>query len=787
MEKKDIKISVRNIVEFILRTGSIDNRFMSKTRAQEGIKAHQKLQKQNEKEFSDYQKEVYMKHKFQFDKFNIIIEGRADGIIKDGGISIIEEIKSTNSNLTIIDEDYNPLHWAQAKFYAYFYLIDNNLDKIDIQLSYYQLSTNEVKSIRKSFSEHELESFVVGVIEKYCLWAEIEAEWKEKRNKSIYEVTFPFKTYRKGQRELAVAAYNTIKQEDTLFVQAPTGIGKTISTIFPAVKALAEGHGDRIFYLTAKTITRTVAEEGFQKLREKGLSCKSITITAKDKICFNKGTACNPEECKYAENYYDKVNEAILDIITNEDSLTRDIIERYAMKHQVCPFEFSLDLTFWCDAIICDYNYAFDPKVYLRRFFEDVSEKYIFLVDEAHNLVERAREMFSAEIDKSKIMECKKIAKGKLPGIHKSLNSLNTFMIELRRRTEEIQADNLVLEENPKEIYPLIRSFLKECDEYLIKGRGTEGYDNILELYFELNSFVNIGEGYDDGYISYVDCSNKKVILKLFCIYPRNKMINSMDRASSRIIFSATLTPLNYFIDILGGNEHSYKLRLASPFNRENMSLNIVKLSTRYKHRENNIKSIVDYIYNFINSKLGNYMVFLPSYSFMMSVYEEFTRKYPYLQTLMQSGEMNEEEREEFLNRFGNNPQNTMVAFCVIGGIFSEGIDLTNDRLIGAVIVGVGLPQLCTERELIRNFFDDTSIGYDYSYTYPGMNKVLQAAGRVIRTEDDIGAVLLIDDRFATSKYMTLMPKEWISKYNIIKDPNSLKVQLQEFWDNEVK
>jgi Rad3-related DNA helicase len=786
MVKKDIKISVRNIVEFVLRTGSIDNRFMSKTRAQEGVRAHQKLQKQNEREFSDYQKEVYMKHKFQFDKFDILVEGRADGIIKENEQNIIEEIKSTNSNLSMIDEEYNVLHWAQAKFYAYFYLLDNNLEDVYIQLSYYQLSTDEVKCIRKSYRADELREFVMSIVENYYMWAEVEASWIDSRNNSIGKVVFPFSNYRKGQRELAVAAYNTIKQKETLFVQAPTGIGKTISTIFPAIKALGEGLGDRIFYLTAKTITRTVAEEAFDRLRDKGLKCKSITITAKDKICFSKGSACNPDECSYAFNYYDKVNDAIRDLIANEDSVTRNIIEKYALKHEICPFEFSLDLTFWCDAIICDYNYAFDPKVYLRRFFEDIDENYIFLIDEAHNLVERSREMFSASIDKSKIMECKKISKGKSPGMYKALNSLNSYMIELRRRTEEIEVEYLVLEENPKDLYPLVRNFLKESDEYLIKSRGTEGYENILELYFELNSFIGIGENYDNGYISYIDCSNRKVVLNLFCIYPRNKMIEAMNRAKSKIIFSATLTPLNYFIDLLGGDENSYKLRLASPFERKNMNLNIATLSTRYKHREKNIGSIVEYIHKFVSSKVGNYIIFLPSYSFMINVYENFKNTYPDINTILQNGDMNEEDREVFLKKFDNNPDSTMVAFCVIGGVFSEGIDLTNDRLIGAAIVGVGLPQLCTERELIRNFFGDKDSGYDYSYTYPGMNKVLQAAGRVIRTEDDIGSVLLIDDRFTTNKYMALMPREWLNEYNIIKDPNILELKLKEFWGNKL-
>ncbi|GIM28292.1 ATP-dependent helicase [Clostridium polyendosporum] len=783
MIKKEVKVSVRNLVQFILRKGNIDNRFIGKSRAQEGIKAHQKLQKQNKNDYDNYEKEVYLKHVFSFDDLNIAVEGRADGIIVDNNDVIVEEIKSTNKELIHIDADYNPTHWAQVKFYAYIYSILNGLENISVQISYYQLTSNEIKTIRKLFSINELKLFVEDVLEGYYKWAKLSLSWINERNTSIKSTAFPFKEYRKGQRELAVSVYNTIREGGVLFAQAPTGIGKTISTIFPAVKAIGEESGDRIFYLTAKTITRTVAEEAFKRLRDKGLKFKTITLTAKDKICFNERIGCNPEQCQYALNYYDKVNNALFDVITNEQYFSREIIEQYSIKYNICPFEFSLDLSYWCDGIICDYNYVFDPRTYLKRFFDDINERYIFLVDEAHNLIDRGRDMFSAEILKSNILEGRKFVKGKVPKLYKSLNALNSFMVDVRRSGEEQDEKSYLLEGEPKDIYPLIRNFLKESDEYLVKNQNVEGYEHILELYFDLNAFVNMSEYYDEGYLSYVDCSNKDVALKLFCIYPRNNLQQGIKRAHSTIVFSATLTPLNYFIDILGGEEGSYKMKLSSPFNSENLCLMISPISTRYKRREQTFSIIVDYIYKFTQGKKGNYMIFFPSYAYMMKIYELFKYTYPNLNIIFQKGEMKEEERENFLNCFKENPVNTLIGFCVMGGIFSEGIDLTNDRLIGAVIIGVGLPQICFEREIIKQYFDEfKAAGYDYAYTFPGMNKVLQAAGRVIRTEEDRGAVLLIDDRFLTSKYISLMPEGW-KNFSMVNTKENINQVLKYFWN----
>lgn len=787
MSEREVNISVRNLVEFILREGSIDSKFMSSKRAQEGTKAHQKLQKKNAQVFEKYHSEVYIKQRVQYENLSIVVEGRIDGIIEEGGKKLIEEIKSTNKELSLIEEDYNLLHWAQAKCYAYMYAEEQGLSEISVILRYFSLTTEEVKEFIKDFKKEELSEFFFGVLDKYYIWAENTLKWEGIRDSSIERTPFPFPYYRSGQRELAVAAYGTIKEGKKLFVQAPTGIGKTISTIFPTIKAMGEGKVSRIFYLTAKTITRSVAEEAFQKLQEKGLNLKVLTLTAKDKICFCPGESCSPESCPYADGHFNRVNDAIFQIITKEQYFTREIIEKYAESHRVCPFEFSLDIALWSDCIICDYNYAFDPRVYLKRFFLDASssESYGFLVDEAHNLVDRAREMFSSELVKSDFLKLKKLMKGKAPGLYKAANSVNSYFIDLRHLCEEEGSAFLVQKKAPEDIYILIRIFMKEAEEYLTKNPNTEGYEELLDLFFKCNAFINISDLYDSHYVTYVDTGDKEVKLKIFCLDPSKNLKEAMKRARGEVVFSATLTPINYFQEVLGGHEEDYRLKLPSPFPKENLKIMVSPISTRYKNRQDTYDTITDYIYSFVTMKKGNYMVFFPSYAYMKEITERFKERFNDINILVQQGEMKEEERENFLEQFKEEPTETLVGFCVLGGIFSEGIDLTGDRLIGAVVIGVGLPQICLERNIIRDYFnEEKGKGYEYSYMYPGMNKVLQAVGRVIRTEKDKGAALLIDDRFTTPNYERLMPPEWLP-YNLIKNREELRDSLRDFWNKE--
>ena len=756
-DKIIIKESVRGIIEYVLKTGSIDDRYMGSSRALEGTMAHQKLQSSNEKIYSNYQKEVKLQEAFEIDNVTLIVDGRADGIIIEDNDVYIEEIKSTMKSLILIDEDYNELHWAQAKFYAYIYSIQNEIEIINIRLSYFNIETEEVKSFNKSFHRKDLEKFVLSIIDEYKKWVILKSNLLSERNESIKKLRFPFKTYRKGQKELAVTCFNTIKEKAVLFAQAPTGIGKTISTMFPAVKSLGEDRGERVVYLTAKTITRTVAEEAVNRLKDNGLICRNITLTAKEKICFKDKSSCNPENCEYALNYYDKVNDVIFEMLKEENNFTREKIEEYARKEKLCPFELALDLSLWCDLIICDYNYAFDPRARLKRFFEEDVNKNILLVDEGHNLVDRARNMFSAEIYKEKILKASKLVKGKAPNLYKALNSINKYLIEVRKEVQESEGTSIYKKDEYKDLYKLLRIFLKECDEYLIKATNTQGYDEIKDLYFEIRAFISISELYSKEYVTLVEINKNDVKVKLFCVNPSKNLSKIVQGSYSTIIFSATLTPINYYIDLLGGDDKSYRMKLPSPFKKENLKIYGYPLNMRFKQRENNIDNVCNLIHRFKTEEVGNYMVFLPSYLYLNQIYSRYIELFGEDNTICQGEVLTESEREEFLNNFKEDTN--ILAFCVIGGVFSEGIDLPGRRLIGSIIVGVGFPKISNEGDIIRNYYEDK--GFDYAYIYPGINKVMQAAGRVIRTETDKGRILLIDDRYYTLKYRSLLPKEW--------------------------
>lgn len=756
MNKIVIKESVRNLVEFCLLKGDIDNRFSGTARALEGTRAHQKLQKDNSEIYSKYEKEVFMSHEFELEHSIIKIEGRADSIIFDDKNVIIEEIKSTYKTFAYID-DSNEVHWAQAKVYALIYSLDNDLKQISVRLSYVQLETDEVKSFERIYSIEELKEYTLNILREYEKFSVFIHNLKEQRNQSIKNVNFPFETYREGQRKLINVVYYTIKEEEMLFAQAPTGIGKTISTIFPAVKALGEEIGDRIIYLTPKTINRKVAKDTFERLRNESLKFKSIILTAKEKSCINDEFDCNPEKCIYAKEYYNKVNDVVLEVLNENDDISIDILHNYAEKYKVCPFELALDISLYCDGIICDYNYMFDPRVSLTRMIEQSDN--IVLIDEAHNLIDRAKSMYSASLSKEQILNCKKITKGKLAKLHSVLGKLNSYFIDLRNECIHREVSWFYESDSPKELSKYLSMYLKESEEVLLKGIKFEGYDEILQLYFDINSFNTIIQLYDKNYVTCVEKDSQEIKLTLYCINPAQNLKKCLSRNHSTILFSATLSPIKYYIDMLGGNEENYRLKLPSPFNKENLQVSVSPINIRYKYRTKTLPIVVDKIIEFVNKEKGNYIIFSPSYVYMESLWDEINNdnKLNEFKLIKQESNMSESEKNDFLNEFRNN--DNLLVFCVLGGMFSEGIDLPGRQLIGSVIIGVGYPKIAMENEISREFFKED--GYDYAYVYPGINKIQQAAGRVIRTESDKGRVLLIDDRYISSKYSSLLPLEW--------------------------
>lgn len=781
MESKTaLKISVRNLVEFTLMSGDLSSGFSGSSRLVDGIRAHQEVQKSAGK---SYTPEVTVSYLVENVDLSLEISGRIDGIIDDENGITVDEIKSTTEEPEYIHQDYNQMHWAQAMCYAFIYSAKNSLEGINVRLTYFNLDTKEMKQFQRTFSIEDLEVFFNDIIDKYFAWASVIKDWSITRDISIKELEFPFAAYRKGQRELAAAAYRTIRDGGKLFVQAPTGIGKTAATLFPAIKAICEGHTSKIFYLTAKTITRTIAEKAVDNMKEKGLRLKTLTITAKDKICFKPGSSCDPEQCEFSKGYYDRVKDAVGEIYML-DSFTRTVIEDYARKYCICPFEFSLDLSLWADCIIGDYNYVFDPRVYLKRFFQDGGGDYTFLIDETHNLVDRAREMYSAELFKKSVLELKRAVKSESKELSKKLDKINSCMIKFRKMCEAEGVEYLVLEEAPKELYPLLKKFIKFTEKWLVENESSPLHEGLLDFYFQVSGFIRTSEYFDDRYLTYFEKIEDDIRVKLFCIDPSILLNEAMKRGKAAVLFSATLSPMDYFSKILGGGDDSSTLRLSSPFPKDNLCLMVDdKISTRYKVREKSIDRVAKSISIFVSGRIGNYLVYFPSYKYMNEVLFSFIGMNREVRVISQRSGMTENDKEVFLNEFFEPKNQSLVGFAVMGGMFGEGIDLTGEQLLGAIIVGVGLPQICLEREIIRGYFQEQNeMGYEYAYMYPGMNKVMQAVGRVIRTENDRGAVLLIDERFSYPGYRELFPPEWEHAVRI-NGTKTLDIVLSEFWE----
>ena len=780
-EETIIRISVRSLVEFILREGDIDNRVsgsMEKDAMLLGGKIHRKIQSRMG---TNYTAEVPLKIQMPCDGFVLQIEGRADGVLKDDGKVLIDEIKGILRSLEHLEAPV-PVHLAQAKCYAYIYAVQNSLKCIDVQMTYCQMETEEIRRFCQEFEFQELQTWFQDLVTQYEKWAKFEIEWRNVRNDSIRQIEFPF-PYREGQRDLVVSVYRTILRKKKLFIQAPTGVGKTMATVFPAVRAVGEGLGEKIFYLTAKTIMRTVAEQAFSLLKEKGLLYKTITLTAKEKICFCEEAECNPDACPYAKGHFDRVNDAVFDLITHSGDWSREVLEEQAKKHMVCPFEMSLDVSNWADAVICDYNYAFDPQAHLKRFFSESGKgEYLFLIDEAHNLVERGREMYSASLYKEDLLEVRKLVKAEDPKLAKGLSECNQQFLELKRECEHYQILKSV-----SHIALKLMNVLSKLEDYLEECKDAEKKKRVLDFYFAVRSFLNVHDIMDENYVIFSEMmEDGRFQIKLFCVNPAVNLQNYLEQGNSTIFFSATLLPVHYYKKLLSVEKDDYAVYAHSSFPQENKFLFIgTDVSTRSTRRgESTYQRFARYIAVMAEQKKGNYMAFFPSYRFLEEVHTCFLECVDHeVDSICQVSYMDEEQREEFLEEFEQEREKSLVAFCVMGGIFSEGIDLTDDKLIGAVIAGTGLPQVCTEREILKQYFNAADMdGFDYAYLYPGMNKVLQSAGRVIRTESDRGVILLLDDRFRAMRYREVFPREW-QQYQLGSVKN-LEQEIRTFWES---
>lgn len=774
---KSLRLSVHQLVDFLLRSGDIDNRVFNRSSMNEGSRLHSVYQSKQSK---NYMSEYALTVPLNVDGINITLEGRADGIIKRrDGSYCVDEIKTTVEDLKIFHKENLEWHLGQAKCYAYMFAKLNDLEYIGIKLTYIRQGKEKEQFIDSYYFNYlELEQFVLDLINEYLAFYNIIFQKIEKRNQSIEQLGFPFDSYRKGQRKLAKYAYVSAIKGKRLYLEAPTGIGKTMSTIFPFIKALKDDEKSKIFYLTAKTSGKEAAHQAIRILKNNGLSLTDIIITAKDKICFCKGKACNPDECPYTKAYYNKIQTVLRYSLLNYDDFDLNLINRIAYDNQICPFEFELDLSLFMDVIVCDYNYLFDPISYMKRYFDEDSSHFLALVDEAHNLVDRSRNMYSASLSYEMFKEARKsVRHSKLSKLKLALSKMNKMFKEY---IDEVEDGEHVVTIFNEYTYKTLSSFITTMQD-INKNDNKEMSKDLLSFYLEVNRFARILEFVNHDYLLYYDKKRDNVILNVVCLDASKFLRSALNNLKGSVLFSATLSPIDYYVNLLGGDENSPRAIFPSPFPKNNLKIIIApKVSIRYKNRESSYQNVADYIKCFVKNKIGNYFIFLPSYEYLHRLMSFIDIED--VNIFEQNQEMSDEEKEIFLANFVPNPQKTNLGFVVVGGAFGEGIDLVSDRLIGAVIVGVGMPKINFVSDYISKHYDEMGLsGYDYAYLNPGMNKVMQALGRVIRSENDRGAVLLIDERYATNEYHDSFKAEW-RDYEVALKPEEVSDICKQFF-----
>ena len=782
-------LSVRRLVEFLLRTGSIDNRFTGFDRANEGARLHRKLQKEAARQHPDYRAEVPLKETLTCAGVTYTLDGRADGIYTQDGVTVIEEIKTTACPSDRLTEDHAPEHWGQGQVYAAIWARQNGLDAVRVELTYYQVDEELTLRFARDYTAAELEAILTDLLTRYAPWARRAAERQAASRAALARLAFPFPDYRPGQRAMMSRVWQTCQTGGRLLCQAPTGIGKTMSVLFPALKALGGGVGGPVFYLTARGTTRAAAEDALDRLRRSapGLPLYSVTLTAKDKICLCDTHTCTPDACPYADGYYARCKQALWAALDDETgALNAEALQRYARLYTVCPFELGLDLSLWSDVIIGDYNYLFDPVVRLQRFFEKRGD-YLFLLDEAHNLPDRAREMHSATLVKSAFWEARKRLGQPRSRLKTALGKVNDRFVAWRRQCEQVAGERfgktVFQPQRDEEFDRLLTRLCEPLEAWLDEHRDPdETHAALLQLYFDVRAWLRVADTFDDHFVLQLSAYGSEVRATQLCLDPSAFLQADFSLGRAAVLFSATLGPAAYYKDLCGLPD-AEAVALRSPFDPDHLALVCPRrVSTRYKDRARSLETVAACLAAMVRARCGNYLAFFPSYAYLRQVYEVFRAACPDLDTVCQTAEMDEAARAAFLDRFTPDPSEPLLGFAVLGGVFGEGVDLVGDRLIGVAIVGPGLPQVGPRQEQLRDYFESTrGSGFDYAYRYPGMNKVLQAAGRVIRTPQDRGVVLLIDDRFTQPEYRRLMPPHW-SGLRTVDTPEQLAAALEAFW-----
>ena len=779
---KNIRITAKEIVQFIYSGGDLTSEFRSNKRAKQGIEAHAFLQSQYNEESK---KEVKVETLYDTDKYSFYITGRMDGLLQEENRLIIEEIKSTLTDLNLMEITSRPEHLAQAKMYAYMYMTKEELKSISVRLTYVTVNEYKTKSFTKRYNYSQLKRFFEKTIEEYTSWIEIFDNHQRNKLKSLEGLTFPFEDYREGQYKFMGAVYQTLIKEDILYSIAPTGIGKTIAALFSSLKAI-KNEKDKVFYLTAKNAGKKIVVDTVNLLKEKGLVCKTVVVNSKDSMCLMDKVDCDPDICPYAKGFFDRLNEGLNDIFVHQDVYEMDLIKKYGEYHKICPHEFSLAISNYSDVIICDYNYAFDPRTHLIRYFDEEYYNPILLIDEAHNMIDRSRSMYSSFLSKSTLFELRKSTNKVKPTCKTQINKLIKYIDEFVEVNDVVKSQFYFQDELDEDLIKLIERIVNKLDQILVENKKFKNRDKVLDGYFELTQFLRISDFYSSSYKYLVESMNDDIVISQRCLDASKYILDVIDRrAKGTVFFSATLQPIDYYVKLITNGEGK-SIQIPSPFKQNHLGLFVDEsTSTRYRDRERSVDNIIDTVYAMMEAKIGNYIVFFPSYQYLNNVLEHFEGED--YEVLVQSRNMSFKARKEMLHAFDNVGETSKIGFFVLGGSFSEGVDYIGDKLSGVLVIGVALPMFNKYNEILRNYFDEEfDEGFDYAYTYPGMNKVIQAIGRVIRTEEDKGIGVLFDDRYAHRKYKSLFPKSWSHAVTIRKN-SYLQTYLDDFWKKSKK
>lgn len=779
MSKPFRRLSVHELVDPLLRAGDIDTRIYNLETMKMGSLLHASHQK---KQGKDYLSEYPLDGVVETEVGDIALSGRADGIIEGGPLPIIDEIKSTVAPLEVFFKEQREWHLGQALCYAYLYLKSKkNKTGASIRLSYISQVSSEKMNKTFDFTFEEIEETVKGYVRTYYERMALRFQRIEERDQSVKNLPFPYEEFRQGQRDLSQLVYGIAKKGGILFAEAPTGIGKTISTLYPSVLSFDEKRVERIFYLTAKNTGGTAAYQALGDLYAKGFKGRDSFLYSKEKICLCPGHACNPDDCPFAKGYYSKVQKALEEAVLTKERYDFETVVSLARKYGLCSFEFQLDLSLFADVIIADYNYFFDPLVYLERYFDegkDVS-KTLVLIDEAHNLVDRGRMMYSSSLQEWDLYLAKKALKGK------EFTTFRKQLALLEKAFEGLADEELTPLTEIPETFGGVFLALKKAENKYWKSHHESLPKAYVNFRRELSRFLRFKtDFYGPEYAMYAYRQNEKVVLNLDCLDASRFLSECLYRARGAILFSATLSPVTYYMKAITSKDDHPFVMLPSPFPKENFKKLVApKVSVRYKDRERSYEEVAAYLKAFVEAKVGNYFLYFPSYAYLQNLrpYLDF----PYCNVLTQDRKMSEEEKLDFLDAFEANPKKTTIGLLILGGAFSEGVDLPDDRLIGVGIVGVGLPMVCYENDRIKEYFEEKEgQGFNFAYKFPGINKVTQAVGRVIRSATDIGSCLLIDDRYLRNDYRPLLERLW-PDYQTIFSPEEVKKALSSFYKKD--